>query len=377
MPGPLEKLTQPIIPEEDQQQVIETAENDDEDDEEDGVTGDGLGEEDEVPDDEDELGDEEEGAQEEGSSLPRTKPTRRPPPKWLFEPFKARVAESSTPYRDANGLPPLYANHKTFWFPQPSTFFLLKQASTTPQHLFNPQFFLWDPDALCPRGIPCPNCRTVLQRHQVIPQPRRCVDFDHTFWMIGYRYRCRKCIHPKSKKATVTFRSWDQRILAVLPPSLSSEFPAHLSHRSGVSTSLFSWMRSCFNYGLGSKQFSDTIRMQHILRYNMLELQYLEELASRTLDDWLHLKYEAFPRFDDVGPLGPNLYTPSAPLLRDLYDDFVDEHRAEINQHTAMLTANICAIDHSHKVFNFNYLSISISLNFPSPDCETNDEGWR
>jgi hypothetical protein len=83
----------------------------------------------------------------------------------------------------------------------------------------------------------------------------------------------------------------------------------------------------------------------------MLELQYLEQLASHTLDDWVHLKYEAFPRFDDVGPLGPHLYTPSATLLRDLYDDFIDEHHAEINQHTAMLTANICAIDHSHKVF--------------------------
>ncbi|KIM37653.1 hypothetical protein M413DRAFT_49570, partial [Hebeloma cylindrosporum] len=339
-----------IIPDEDPQQDIETAGGDDEGgDDEAGINGDGLGEEDEVPDEGDEA-DDEEDSQQEGNSSSRTKSTRRPLPKWLLELFNARVAESSTPYRNADGLPPLYANHKTFWFPQSSTFFFLKQTSTTPQQLFNPRFFLWDPDALCPRGIPCPNCRTVLQRHQAISLPRQCVDFNETFWIIGYRYRCRSCTHPKSKKATVTFRSWDPRILAVLPPSLSAEFPARLSHRSGISTGLFSFMRSCFNYGLGSKQFSDTIRMQHILHYDTLELQYLEQLAIRTLDDWFRLKYEAFPRFDDIGPLGPHLYTPSATLLRDLYDDFVDEHRTEINQHTAMLTANICAIDHSHKI---------------------------
>lgn len=73
----------------------------------------------------------------------------------------------------------------------------------------------------------------------------------------------------------------------------------------------------------------------------MLELQYLEHLASRPLDsDWLHSKYEAFPRFNDVGPLGPHLYTPSATLLRDLYDDFFEEHRSEIKQPTAMLTGS-------------------------------------
>jgi hypothetical protein len=81
------------------------------------------------------------------------------------------------------------------------------------------------------------------------------------------------------------------------------EFPVRLSHRSGVSTSLFSWMRSGFNYGLGSKQFSDTVRMQHILRYDMLELQYLEQLASCTLDNCLQLKDEAFAQSDDVGPM--------------------------------------------------------------------------
>ena len=341
--------TQSIIPDKDPQRSIEIFEDDEDDDE---ATGDGLGEEDGDPDDDGEGdGDFDEGSEfDEKGMAGKAKPSRRPLPPWLLEPFKARVAESSSQYRDAAGLPPLYALHQTFWFPQPSTYFLIKKGST-PQQLFNPLFFLWDPEALCPDGIPCPNCRRVLHRHQVISQPRRCVSIDQTFWIIGYRYRCRNCVHPKTKKTTITFRSWDRRILAALPPALSAEFPARLSHRSAISTTLFSWMRTSFNYGMGSKQFADALRMQHVLRYDMMELQYLDHIASFALDGWLGQKFLAFPRFDDLSPLGPHLYTPHANLCRNFYDNFIDEHRADINQHTAMLSANICAIDHSHKVY--------------------------
>lgn len=337
--------SQSIILEEDPQRSIEIPENDEDDE----ATGNGLGQEDGDPYDEDELDDElDEGVDDDGVAG-KAQPSRRPLPSWLLEPFKARVAESSTQYRNTEGLPPLYALHQTFWFPQPSTFFLIMKGST-PQQIFNPLFFLWDPEALCPNGIPCPNCRKVLHRHQAISRPRRCVDIDQTFWIIGYRYRCRNCIHPKSKKSTVTFRSWDRRILAVLPPALAAEFPAQLSHRSGISTSLFSWMRSSFNYGMGSKQFADALRMQHVLRYDLTELQYLNHISSFALEGWLGQKFAAFPPFNDLSSQGPHLYTPCAALCRNFYDNFIDEHRADINQHTAMLTANICAIDHSHKV---------------------------
>ncbi|KAF8057819.1 hypothetical protein FPV67DRAFT_1394478, partial [Lyophyllum atratum] len=43
-------------------------------------------------------------------------------------------------------------------------------------------------------------------------------------------------------------------------------------------------------------------------------------------------------------------FVPSAQWLRDIYDQFIEEHRDQFNQHTAMLTAKICAIDHSFKL---------------------------
>ena len=234
---PISSPTQSIIAEEDPQQSIEISE----DDEDDEATGDGLGEEDDDLDDNGEGdGDFDEGSEFDDKGMAgKAKPSRRPLPPWLLEPFKARVTESSSQYRDAAGLPPLYARHQTFWFPRPSTYFLIKKG-LTPQKLFNPLFFLWDPEALCPDGIPCPNCHWALHRHQAISQPRRCVSIDQTFWIIGYRYRCRNCVHPKTKKTTVTFWSWDRHILAVLPPALSTEFPVRLSHWSAISTTLFS-----------------------------------------------------------------------------------------------------------------------------------------
>ena len=128
--------TQSIIPDEDPQRSIEIFEDDEDDDE---ATGDGLGEEDGDPDDDGEGdGDFDEGSEfDEKGMAGKAKPSRRPLPPWLLEPFKARVAESSSQYRDAAGLPPLYALHQTFWFPQPSTYFLIKKGST-PQQLFNP-----------------------------------------------------------------------------------------------------------------------------------------------------------------------------------------------------------------------------------------------
>ncbi|KIM48835.1 hypothetical protein M413DRAFT_59520 [Hebeloma cylindrosporum] len=343
-----------IILDEDPQRPVESLSDEDD---EDGATGDGLGEEDAEPnegdEDDDELDGDGEQLESNGDGDPPCKRTsaRLPMPGWLSEPFKAHVAECGPTFRDAKGRPPLYSIHHTFWFPQHSTFFFLdRDDPPPPQQLFNPRFFLWDPDALC-TGIPCPNCRTSLQRHQPISRPRRCVDFNSTFWIIGYRYRCGRCLHPKSGKRTVTFRSWDPRILAVLSPTLAHEFPAQLSHRSGLSKTLFSWMRSCFNYGMGSKQFSDALRAEHILSHDLLELQYLESLAERSLKPWLQQeKWEAFPRYDDHGPLGPHLYTPCSTLCRDVYDGFMEDHRDEINQHTAMLTGEICAIDHSHKI---------------------------
>jgi hypothetical protein len=83
----------------------------------------------------------------------------------------------------------------------------------------------------------------------------------------------------------------------------------------------------------------------------MIQLQYLRYLSSRKSNGSLAGRiYQTFLPFDDAGPNGPCGFVPSATWLRDVYDNYIESKSHHINQHTSMLPANICAIDHSHKV---------------------------
>jgi hypothetical protein len=299
----------------------------------------------------DQLGSEDDGDEEDeevGGGINGNK--RRPFPTWLQNEFKEAVAVSS--HRGPDGLPPLYRTN-TFYFPQQSTYFILRNAkmNITPSMLYQYRLFLWDPEALVDGGLPCPICHTKLIRHQHINRPRRFVGIEGTIFMIGYRYRCTCCVNPKSNKCTVTFRSWDPRILKILPKALAAAFPATLTHRAGLSKATFMFMRSCFQHGMGSQQFANALRVQHLQEYDELHLQYLHHLYNgRQMFGFIGKTYLPFPPFEDRSSDGFGGYLPSSQYLRDLYDVFIESHRQEFNQHTAMLSANICAVDHSFKV---------------------------
>ncbi|KAF6750676.1 hypothetical protein DFP72DRAFT_817488, partial [Ephemerocybe angulata] len=352
-----------IAPEEDPERPVEIDEDEDAE-----ASGKGIGEETSGGDE----GDEDDDERELGGDEPGVNPhARHSHPPWLLEHFRTCVQALQT--RDANGLPALYAKDRTFWFRSPATWFLL-QSSPSPVRLYKPQMFVWDPLALY-KKLPCPRCNKALGRHSTISQPRRCVDLTATFWIVGFRYRCRNCKHPKTGKSTITWRSWDPRILAVMPRALSAQFPARLSHRSAVSNDLFSWMRSCFQNGMGSGQFADAVLAQHLLHYDKLHLQYLDFIAQGVaISEFTDRKYKSFLPFDDTSAEGFRGFVPSAHYFRDIYDAFMDEHRHHYDQHTAMLSAVICALDHSHKlpkrIATVNHLPV-----FGALLCFTNEKG--
>ncbi|KAJ3515878.1 hypothetical protein NLJ89_g1482 [Agrocybe chaxingu] len=339
--------TRPVIPDENPQLPVEL--EDDEDDNDDGV-GDGLGDEDEDEDEGDESEDQREfgGIQEAVQEGERRSLPRHPQPAWLQQAFVNVLAECEK--RDQNMAPPIYYRDHTFWRNPPSPFFALANISITPALLFTPPLFVWDPQALY-RQLPCPICGQILIRHAAMSRPRRVVDIQSSFWIIGFRYRCTQCVNPQTGKKTMTWRSWDPKILERLPPHLAAEFPAQLSHRSGISNRLFSLMRSCFQSGMGAKKFSDAILVQHLLRYDELHLQYLDCIFQRRqMATWLGKKFDSFPLFEDKTANGYHSFVPSAKWFRDRYDLFIEDHRHHFDQHTAMLTAEIFSIDHSHKL---------------------------
>ena len=114
-----------IIPNIDQERAINQEDNNDENNPMEG-SGDGLGHEDETGDDEDGEDDEEDVEDvEEDEDQSKTCPKARkahPLPPWLLKPFQLHVEQSGPAHRDANGLPPLYSHHRTFYFPQPAVF---------------------------------------------------------------------------------------------------------------------------------------------------------------------------------------------------------------------------------------------------------------
>ncbi|KAJ3819593.1 hypothetical protein F5880DRAFT_1616319 [Lentinula raphanica] len=327
-----------------------------------GLAHNGLGVEDE---DDDESYD---GVDQNANDTNRPRRIPNPLPEWLETEFKRCIQASHN--RDPNGLPQLYHEHKSFYFPRPATFFTLTQNHKVPSpfELYDYAFFLWDPGCLVKDGIPCPNCGTKLTRHGPCERPRRFVDFERTVWVIGYRYKCPTCVNKNSGKRTVTFRSWNKCILDMLPKWLVNEFPAHLSHRSGLSRGVFTFMRTCFQHGFGAKQFANALRVQQLQRYDELHLQYLYYMwQSRNLHHSLgHSQIEPFLPFQDHSPKGFSGFVPSAQWLRDTYDEYLESHVQDIHQHTSMLSANVIAIDHSFKatkqVTKINGVQVFVAL---------------
>ena len=158
-PGPIQQVER-VIPDEDLQRPVDFRDDDDDDE----GDGEGIGSEDLDEAEGDEGDDEGDPNQVPAGLDERTRP-RRPLPEWLLSHFRMKVAECGPNFRDAHGLPPLYATGNTFWFPQPSTSFLLNHDNLCPEKLYNPCFFLWDPESLCHGGIPCPSCRHRLHRN--------------------------------------------------------------------------------------------------------------------------------------------------------------------------------------------------------------------
>ncbi|KAK0500418.1 hypothetical protein EDD18DRAFT_1438914 [Armillaria luteobubalina] len=273
-----------------------------------------------LPDDEDDgFGDDKDGhgapSDDENGDLPSS---ICPPPGWLMASFEAnlQVVKDSVIGHGASTKVTIYKWLRSFWLPRTNTFFILQQHNISPSSLYNPRFFYWDPLALVDQ-IQCykPEC--------------------DAYWLMGVRYKCNCC--------AVTLQSWDTHVLAKLPVMLAGQFPAHLTHRSGMSDSVLTLMWCCFQNGMGAKQFSDSLQVLHRRRYEMLEVEYLQTIESRArASPSLCQTYEPFPLFNDKTEQGLNTIVPSAQWCHDVYDNFIEAHEHKYHQHTAMLSGEIC-----------------------------------
>ncbi|KAL6306809.1 hypothetical protein BKA93DRAFT_748184 [Sparassis latifolia] len=90
---------------------------------------------------------------------------------------------------------------------------------------------------------------------------------------------------------------------------------------------------------IGPKPFQEMIKTFHFHHYEKLYFQYLEMVKIHANSSFanLLLSHDCFS-------------IPSAQYFGGLYDLLIEKHSPEIDQFTAMLSARILCVDHSHKV---------------------------
>ncbi|KAF8996471.1 hypothetical protein BDZ89DRAFT_1149038 [Hymenopellis radicata] len=195
--------------------------------------------------------------------------------------FSARLTKQSSisrlqrKNRAGNGRSHVYAA-ESFWVPNTNPYFHLHKPEVLPDDLFYPTFFLWDPENLLNTGIACPCCGSKLNRGGIIKRPRRIVDIDDTFWIIGYTYECKgRCSTTKE----VSMLGCTDYLSA--PPRARSSISSSSYLEKRVVTALhLVFSGPAFKVGWVPTRLQNMFRMQHLRRYDELRLQYLHRKAS-------------------------------------------------------------------------------------------------
>lgn len=152
---------------------------------------------------------------------------------------------------------------------------------------------------------------------------------------MSMRYRCTSCY--------TTLNGDDKRILTNLSQNLQAQFPAYLTHRSGVSKDLCDQLRWSVQNSGGPKRFAALLRELHMLMHNRLEKLYLHavETKKRLTDHFGSVTYPPFSAFHNK--LGYDGHVPTATYLRQVYTSLLDNMRP-------LLDGKVLKGDHSFKI---------------------------
>jgi hypothetical protein len=273
---------------------------------------------------------------------------------WLRQDYQdviERIRREIT--KNSSNRPSCYERGQFYDQPHLPIFAASRCAQLDPIMFYQPTYFIWLPHLFV--KIPCPACKSagrkrndgqpsMLALHSWPHMPRRVVDINSCIFIIGRRYRCghRDCGH--------TYQSWSRAILDIIPKSLSSHFPHHLTFCNGLTDQLVAVLQSSFQRGLGPAPFAEMIQTFHIRRYEQLHIQYLEmvNLCTPFTTTGLLSLHKPFGKWDDIS--GYAGFVPSHSYFKGFYVSLLERHAPEIDQYMAMLPARILNIDHSFKV---------------------------
>lgn len=265
---------------------------------------------------------------------------------------------------------PLEVGYGSGFIPQDSiSSILTSPIAVDPTSMYNPQFYYFDPQPLF-EALSCPRCCVgILGRNGSPPSPRKIVDLDRNIYLMGEIYICRPAGVSKVKERDrngkivevegeagvsieccgKTIYLYDKLILAMLPYRIQHSFPFILTWRSGVTKKLLMNLIASFQRGIGSNQYSDMIREQHLEEYQSRECAYLQHIQDLPpLQSPSSTKLPSMSTYDD--PLGNSGYVPTGNYMASIFNTEFRSREPLITQHTSLLTFNIGACDHTFKV---------------------------
>jgi hypothetical protein len=182
----------------------------------------------------------------------------------------------------------------TFWIRPPNPIF---KNLGRPMEYSLPDVFVWLPYfLLAEKKLKCTLCKkTDHVQAKDWCFPRRVIGLEKPYYILTKSFRCDQCEGMSSvNKYLVTFKATSAQSIALLPYYLVSEFPAFMSHKSGLDLNLLQLLRGCcFANGLGSDPFRNIVGEFQDQRYHVFLTKYLERYKD------LGKMSSSLPKFED------------------------------------------------------------------------------
>ncbi|KDQ53153.1 hypothetical protein JAAARDRAFT_699398, partial [Jaapia argillacea MUCL 33604] len=138
-----------------------------------------------------------------------------------------------------------------------------------PNLLYRPSIFVWLPHLLDSRPLTCqnPECRNKNNKKYPLackgwnnnPVARRVVSLDRVYYVMTQRFYCQSSKGGCGKSVNL----YDPSILQQLDMGLASEFPAFLTHRSGIDKTLMTLVHAGMAHRVSSNAWSQILRELH------------------------------------------------------------------------------------------------------------------
>ncbi|KAJ7146921.1 hypothetical protein C8R44DRAFT_845839 [Mycena epipterygia] len=240
----------------------------------------------------------------------------------------------------------------TFWIRPMDRWFAVKKLNGTaksslPNALYLTDVFVWLPRLLLPldfvfKCIFCEKDTMGDDGWNSNPVARRVVSLDSCYYILTKRLRCGLC-----RKGC---NMYDEKILAQLPVHLRNEFPAFLTHRSGIDKNLLTLIRSGIAQGLTPHSWERILQELHLRNRDLAEQTYLHAL-KHCPESRLPESLTPFSSFSDKS--GYAGFSPSRYFISSVYVEYMSYIKPHQDQAMAAVPLTIGHADQSFKVIKY------------------------